>query len=42
MVWLLLSVVLIMVVMELRIWRAVAKLIHRTGRDSLTPAKQKD
>lgn len=42
MVWLLLSVLLLMLMMELRIWRAVAKLIYRTGRDRLTPANQKD
>nr|WP_319382751.1 hypothetical protein [uncultured Roseibium sp.] len=42
MVWLLLAVLIVMVLMELRIWRAVAKLIYRTGRDRLTPANQKD
>ncbi|CTQ59286.1 hypothetical protein IWQ55_000504 [Labrenzia sp. EL_208] len=42
MVWLLFTVLVIMLVMELRIWRAVANLIYRTGRNSLAPAKHKD
>jgi hypothetical protein len=42
MVWLLLSVLAIMLMMELRIWRAVTNLIYRASRDRLAPAKHKD
>jgi hypothetical protein len=43
MVWLLLiAALLIMLVMEVRVWRAVFRLIYRTGRRFAAPAKHKD
>ncbi|QFT31409.1 hypothetical protein K1718_11750 [Roseibium porphyridii] len=43
MIWLLLATALLaMLIMEVRIWRAVTGLIYRTGRQLVAPAKQKD
>ncbi|WP_299480720.1 hypothetical protein [uncultured Roseibium sp.] len=42
MVLLLLTVLTIMLIMELRIWRAFALLIYRTGRRLSAPVKHKD
>ena len=43
MLWLLLiPVLLLTLVMEFRVWRAVTKLLYRTGSSLIAPAKHKD
>ncbi|CTQ51508.1 hypothetical protein LP7551_00020 [Roseibium album] len=43
MLWLLLiSALLVTLIMEVRIWRAVTKLIYRIGRALFAPTKHKD
>lgn len=43
MVWLfLIPVLVILLIMEVRIWKAVSRLIYRTGQRLTAPAKRKD
>ena len=43
MLWLLLiSALLITLIMEVRVWRAVTRLIYRTGHSLIAPSKHKD